>query len=129
MSTHPTPPERTWHRATLDEPALPTNQTRWRAQSEPSSTPPRYLRKGRILLLFLGLFVLCALVVWVSLWFRPGKDTALVLLVAGYEDNLALPHNVYGRQGLVELAALGREKGPSWGGGRLRLPVEPRPFT
>jgi hypothetical protein len=65
----------------------------------------------------------------VALWLRPGRDTALVLIGAGYEDNLAMPHNAYGQQGLAELASLADNKSSSWGGGRLRLPVPRRQFN
>src|SRR5262249_23254813 len=41
------------------------------------------------------------------------------------EDNLAVPHNAYGRQGLHDLAALADTKSASWGGGRLRLSAGP----
>jgi hypothetical protein len=101
----------------------------WRSQGEIAKPmSPRSRRGVYIVLAFATLFVLCAVLVWVALWLRPGKDTALVLIGAGYEDNLAVPHNVYGRRGLEEMAALSRTEPASFGGGRLRMGAQ-RQFT
>src|SRR5262245_17919435 len=127
MSTHPTSPGSAWH------PALPENdpgaRAAWRSRGERAALAGPRRHVGRVLLVLLALLLLCAALIWVSLWLRPGKDTALVLLGAGYEDNLAVPHNVYGTQGLQALAELGRVE-PVSGGGRLRLFTDPpRPFN
>jgi hypothetical protein len=47
----------------------------------------------------------CGLLVWVVLWLdRPGA-VRVVVLAAGYEQNLGVPHNVYGRRWAEGLAA------------------------
>jgi len=88
----------------------------------------RRYRWGRIFLvsaIFLGMA--CAFV-WVSLWLRPPQDTSLLLAGASYEDNLAVPPNLYGWNGLKDIAAVGR-KGPSGANsGTIRLLAEPREF-
>src|SRR6188768_1943669 len=112
MSTTPTPPHHSWHRAPVDAATAAGGASPWRTQGElPQPLSPRSRRGVRVLIAFLCLFALCAALVWVALWLRPGKDTALVLIGAGYEDNLAVPHNAYGRQGLHDLAALADTKG------------------
>src|SRR5262249_3333552 len=107
MSTTPDPSQRTWHRAAVDAGTPAGSKSPWQTQGEiVQPLSPRSRRGMWIVVAFLCLFVLCGVLIWVALWLRPGKDTALVLIGAGYEDNLALPHNAYGQQGLVELAAL-----------------------
>src|SRR5262245_33291810 len=47
----------------------------------------------------------------VLLWPNPLKPPRLVILSAGYETNLAIPHNVPGRTAGKELADWGRDEG------------------
>src|SRR6267142_1867794 len=66
---------------------------RWRGRS--------WVRLGIALLFFAGFL---ALLIYVAFWLSPAKGTAVVLISTGYEDNLAVPHNVYGQRGLDALA-------------------------
>lgn len=84
-------------------------------------------RWGRILFLFVFFGGLTAALVWVSLWLRPAKDTSLVLAGAHYQDNLVLPPNLYGWQGLKDLADHARSlRSSRWDAGQLQLFGEPR---
>lgn len=47
--------------------------------------------------------------IWASSWFAPPPPVRMTLVGAGYEENLALPHNVYGWNSLRDLAALWEE--------------------
>jgi serine/threonine-protein kinase len=79
-------------------------------RTRPTSKPPYRLRRaywlpGLIALAMVGL----GAALWLAWWFlSPPKTTHLVLVGAGYEDNLAVPHNVYGMKGLDDLAELAR---------------------
>jgi hypothetical protein len=65
--------------------------------------------------------------VWVVFWFWPPPPARIVLVGAGYETNLAVPHNVYGREGLRSLAAWAGDRPDSfyWRSGLLQLKSEP----
>ena len=73
----------------------------WQCDAEgPVEVTPRWNRKTKI-----GVGVLCflafnALLIFVILWLIPPKPSCVVLLGVGYEDNLAVPHNAYGTNGL-----------------------------
>jgi hypothetical protein len=74
------------------------------------------------------IFVACAgFLVWACFWLAPPRAAALVLVGAGYETNLAIPHNAYGRETLRALAGLagGPPKPFSWLSGVLHLKHEP----
>lgn len=72
------------------------------------------------------------LLIWVIYWLWPPKPASLVLIGAGYESNLAVPHNVYGWNGLESLAELSRG-GPTsfmgWGAATMQLRYEPKTLT
>lgn len=88
---------------------------------------PRRVRRLKFGLAWVSLFTFTALLMWVSTWLSPPRPTRLVLLGAGYQDNLAAPHNVYGWQSLADLAELTRADGlfSFWGARLLRLPHGP----
>ncbi len=115
--------------------------------SEPTSTaegPARRLRlasykwrKGRrrratiggtfrLTLWALAYLVVSGLLVWACLWFWPPRAASLVLAGAGYETNLAIPQNVYGRVGLDSLKRLTQVGGRLGRPGRLSLALGPR---
>jgi hypothetical protein len=96
----------------------------WRR--EPRRGPLR-LRRLQIGVAWLSLLVLTALLVWASTWLSPPRPARLVLLGAGYQDNLAVPHNVYGWQSLADLAQLTQSAGvfSFWGTHLLSLPHGP----
>jgi hypothetical protein len=50
------------------------------------------------------------LLIWAVSWLWPLRPAAIVLIGAGYEDNLAFPANVCGLDGLHELAQPGRRQ-------------------
>lgn len=67
------------------------------------------------------------LLIWLISWLWPVRPACLVLIGAGYEDNLAFPVNVYGMNGLDNLARLTEEQPSSfWESGLLRLQQQPR---
>jgi hypothetical protein len=72
--------------------------------TSPSPGRPNRLKKG---LFWLAGCVVCGMAVW---WFAvemtPAHSVRLVLVGAGYEENLALPHNVAGRAMLRDLAKM-----------------------
>ena len=80
------------------EPLQPTGVTRGRARRL------LVVAAGSVLAIALGLLL------WVLSWLSPLKPAALVLIGAGYEENLAFPANVYGWDGLGGLAAVTTEQ-------------------
>src|SRR5947199_7819291 len=82
-------------------------QPGWRKEPAPSERASRkWSRQSKLGVGVGAFFVFSALFVWVVYWLLPLKPSALVLLGAAYEDNLSVPHNVYGWQGLKDFAAL-----------------------
>ena len=78
--------------------------------------PRRWLKNTKIALGILFFLLLLCLLVWTSTWIHPPDAFALVLIGAGYEDNLTVPHNVYGWASLTALTELGDAKSgdPTW---------------
>lgn len=100
-------------------------QPGWRKEPAPAERAGRtWSRQTKLGVGAAAFFVFSALFVWVIYWLLPLKPSALVLLGAAYEDNLSVPHNVYGWQGLKNFAALARSSAPSflnWGGSLMNL--------
>lgn len=112
---------KTW-KPPLDTENVSAPTEAWQSQALVTARPPRpWNRLGWAfsgLLLFAGFI---SLLVYVSLWLSPAKGTYLVLVSAGYEDNLAVPHNIYGRNGLKALSEFAKSR---YSGG-LRLQEQP----
>jgi len=74
-------------------------------------------------------FLLCfSMLIWASTWVWPLQPACLLMVGAGYEDNLALPANVAGWQCLEDLAALSDRptRSPWWGPGWPRMAHAPK---
>src|SRR5438445_1452816 len=100
-------------------------QPQWRREpATPAAAPVKRLsRKTKIVAAALGFLVFCGLLVLAVLLLIPPKPAVLVPLYAGYEDNLAVPANPYGKiaaQDFEELAESGLGSFV-WGSGALRL--------
>src|SRR5437870_402955 len=99
-------PNRDWRNQATGTPQKAGGQRDWQKQVGTPAAGPRtpMARTTKLALAGLVLSVLLGSVVVVALWIKPLKPACLVLLGASYDDNLALPHNVYGWKGLVDLA-------------------------
>jgi hypothetical protein len=127
----PTDPQRTqpaWRPPVQLPSPPPSTVPRWRRESDLSGEAAtrwrRRFRLGVALLLFLAS---AGFLVWASFWLTPPRPAVLVLVGAGYETNLAIPHNAYGRHSLRVLADLtsNRQTPFVWRSGLLRLNHEP----
>ena len=119
-------PRHPWRSQPAPAAAPPPDSRRWRREPG-SGTARRWGRRSVFGLLTLA-FVACAvLLVWAVLWFWPPRPARLVLVGAGYETNLAVPPNVYGREGLNALAAWASARPGSfiWNNGLLKGGAEP----
>jgi hypothetical protein len=68
-------------------------------------TPWWKKRPFRIAMAGGSIALLLGVILAIVLWFRPAKPFAVVLMGAGYEENLAVPHNVPGLHGVDALRA------------------------
>src|SRR5947209_3947008 len=66
----------------------------WRREPRPGRGRGRAARVVAAATAYLGF---CGLLVWVAFWLAPPPPAGLVLAGAGYETNLAVPHNVFGK--------------------------------
>src|SRR5438874_450396 len=122
---------RLWRRSPPPEP-IAEDLPPWRLEPEPSpKVRGRRHRVWRFSVLALFLVLFGVLLVQICLWFAPPRPADLVLVGAGYEDNLAVPANVAGKRSLHELADWARPE-PATGlaawfrrARRLRLRAEP----
>ncbi len=87
----------------------------WR---NPSPTGPGNASRGsRLGWIIAGALILCVCLLsfgWLIYLLRLPRPARLVLVGAGYEANLQLPHNSYGWRGLQDLAALPDQPVSSW---------------
>ena len=108
MSPAPGPRKRSW-KGGGESPSTAAGWRRkdWQGRSDapdPGAIPwwkTRVARIGFVFSLLVGVFAVTVLVIR---WWQPVPPARLVLIGAGYEDNLAVPHNVPGRRGLDALA-------------------------
>jgi hypothetical protein len=104
-------------------------QRGWRKESTIAVTEAKvgWSKRKKFGLLWGGIFLILLAIILVILWLIPPKPVALILVGAGYEDNLAVAPNVYGWQGLRDLAEFARgEKGGLWSkSGPLSLKHDP----
>ncbi len=89
---------------------------------------PRSRRWFPLVLTGLAYLGFSALLFWVILWLWPPQPACVALVGAGYETNLAIPHNLAGKEGIKELAAVTRLRPFSilWRSRHLRLLNDPR---
>lgn len=124
-------PRRTWRSSTRTSARRHLALPRWRREGDVALRLPRarsYVWRGvlggLLTLLFSGLLV------WVVLWLWPPRPACVKLIGAGYHENLAIPHNAYGWNGLLELAETVEKSSQThsaWGRFGLRLmpgPIE-----
>ena len=84
-----------------------TGKRDWQKQAVAPAGPKKPIPRGAklfVALLLLGL--LSGGVYLVIEWWRPVRPVAFVLLGSSYYENLAIPHNLAGWNGLVDLAKL-----------------------
>jgi hypothetical protein len=96
-------PRRAWKK---DAPSSRKTQTRhaWNRDADaPVASATRWSRKSKLFSVAAGFIVMTGLLVWVILWLLSTQAPALLLVGAGYQQNLVVPHNVYGWQGLQDL--------------------------
>jgi hypothetical protein len=106
MATNqPRPPQRTWKTkgggGTTSNDAAP----RWKQKSaKPQATGGKWSWRTKAWLGAALAAVVAVVFVVVINWIRLPNVPYLVLIGASYQDNLAIPHNVYGRHSLDDLA-------------------------
>lgn len=108
-----------------------TSGPKWRREADVRA--PRRVRRTRALKVVataMALGLLGGLLIWVSTWLWPPHPASLVLVGAGYEQNLVIPHNAYGQKSLRTLAERAvPADAVAWGSGRLRLQGAPLTYT
>jgi hypothetical protein len=125
MANPPSPRKPSWKDAA--GPSRPTTgpQQDWKHPAEaPAGARPWWKTKpAKLTFVSSALLGVGALAIVVLLWFRPIKPMRLLLIGAGYETNLPVPHNVPGVGGLnaLETWAAGHN---DWAGSDRRKRIE-----
>src|SRR2546428_76797 len=101
MPSTPQPPRRSW-RDDASGNRGPTKRE-WQKEGGGSGGGPRLSRRMKIILAASSLVgvLVGVLVMWWMI--RRTDPPRLVLIGAGYETNLAVPHNVHGKRALADL--------------------------
>lgn len=87
---------------------------------------PLRLRPLRLFSAGIGLAATIVALFWISMWLQPPRSIDLVLLGAGYGDNLLVPHNTYGWNVLEDLATLTNDRHlQAWGTRLIKLAHPP----
>lgn len=96
----------------------------WRREAASGRSLARRLQLGLATALLLGL---TTMLIWASTWLRPLEPSAVVLIGAGYEQNLAVPPSVCGWRSLQDFADLAQQSRSLsfWGGPMLQLAHQP----
>jgi hypothetical protein len=100
MANPPPPRKKSW-RDTAEAPKARGGKQAWQEKPGGGPVPPSFWsrRKTRLAAVITALaLVTLGFAIWTT-YFRPPRPIVLVLLRAGYEDNLAVPHNVPGANG------------------------------
>src|SRR6476660_5531116 len=93
----PRGPNRAWKNQVSTPGAPGTGKRAWQKAPEAPTGPKRPLsRRAKLGLATFAVSAVVGLMIVVVLLLRPLKPACLVLLGAGFEENLAVPHNVYG---------------------------------
>jgi hypothetical protein len=119
---------RSWRQNTGGTEKKREAQPQWRREpATPGAPVQRLTRKTKIAATGIGFLVFCALLIWAVMLLIPPKAACLVPIYAGYEDNLAVPANVYGRTSILDLVKLTESGSGSffWGSGLLHLKSNP----
>ena len=104
-----TPDKNAWKQAAQGQaPAGASKPASWKP-SGPTAPPsgPSWLKSAGLWIgvVVVGMLAIAGVIIVVLGWVRPDPAPTLVLIEAGYEGNLAVPHNAYGRQAVRALAA------------------------
>src|SRR5947209_1535312 len=128
----PRGPNRAWKNQAAGPAAAGTGKRAWQKAPDAATGPQRpWSKKSKLGLATFAVSAIIALMIGVVLYLRPAKPACLVLIGTGFEEEMAVPHNVYGWKGLEDLAILTTAGGTdSWlpwsGSGPLRLQSGPR---
>ncbi len=84
-------------------PAAPAGAGRDWQQRAPTASEPKKARPIKLFVAGVSLFLLMVLIGVVVIWLRPLQPACIVLIGSGYEENLFLPHNAPGWNGVFNL--------------------------
>ncbi len=86
----------------------------------------RWRPRIRIVAAWFAALVLSSGLAWAISWYRPHRPVNVVLVGAGYQENLTVPHNSYGWQSLTAFAHIGDGSGNT--SSTFSVTSEPRPL-
>ncbi|HEY7425933.1 MAG TPA: VWA domain-containing protein [Gemmataceae bacterium] len=89
----------------------------WRNPREQTEQGPPWwkTRWARLVFVMSSLFMVAALLIGIAFWWWPAPPVSLVLIGAGYEDNMAVPLNIAGKKSLESLRHWAEERGKERG--------------
>src|SRR5262245_45102131 len=121
-----------WRPVTPPALAQSSSPASWRNPESPKAVVPSRVRVARLAGVLLLILLVATALVWFILWLRPPGPAVLLLVAAGYEDNLAVDAYPQGREGMSRLASVAGTSSPLSRifrrSGRLRLARQPSEF-
>jgi hypothetical protein len=103
-------PKRAWRGGSESASKARPGGYRWKREpNDPGAARPASQHR-RIVRALIALVICCATITALVLLLRPGRSPLLVLVGAGYSQNLAVPHNTWGLNTLDRLSGLTRAK-------------------
>src|SRR6266446_5581034 len=97
----PRGPNRGWKSQASAPGAASTGKRGWQQSAGLPTGPKRpWSKKAKLGMATFALSAIVGLMIAVILWLQPLKPAVLVLLGAGFEEDLSVPHNAYGWKGL-----------------------------
>jgi hypothetical protein len=104
----PRGPNRAWKNQAAPGGAAKSGKRAWQKSPEPVAAGPKrpWSRTSKLFLATTTLSGIIAAIVLLVLWFKPAKPASLVLIGESFDQDLRVPHNVYGWQGLQDMAGL-----------------------
>ena len=113
----------TWKTSTKKSEKTSAGKRPWQQASKlDQSTPRKPSNLFGIVIGLLLLFIGFAIIFYLLTWLRPAKGTSVLLIGCGYEENISLPHNIFGRRGLEDFEKLAQSGG--WDVQRKTIPLE-----
>jgi hypothetical protein len=126
-NNNPRPPKRSWRDEGSSEKGHAPGRRKWHKEGEAKGPAEPRIGRGAKIALAAAALVAVGVGIWIVIeWLRPVKPFQLVLIGAGYESNLSVPHNVPGRRAIADLSDWAEHYNQWVGDEKKRIQITPK---